>query len=197
LRHSRHDIRRFGEPKRRWADLPVRLTFFTSPKRAFGHLYTSFQGGVPVLSPSSRLRPNEAEVAAKVMDGEAIIINLANGMYYSMDQVGGLIWELIDEGRSVAEIASAISRSYDVPAARASADVERLATDLLEEKLVCVAEQDGQVRDVHKPEREPKLRYETPQLNKYRDMGDLLALDPPMPGLTDIPWQETSERPSR
>ena len=40
----------------------------------------------------THLVPNVAEVAAKVMDGEAILINLANGMYYSMDGAGGFLW---------------------------------------------------------------------------------------------------------
>ena len=57
----------------------------------------------------NRLRPNEAEVAAKVLDGEAIIINLSNGIYYSMDKVGGLIWEMIERGRSLQEIVESIA----------------------------------------------------------------------------------------
>jgi len=43
-----------------------------------------------MLKPESSLRPNEEEVASKVMDGEAILINLSNGIYYSMDKVGGV-----------------------------------------------------------------------------------------------------------
>ena len=35
-------------------------------------------------------RPREEEIASKVIDGEAIIINLANGVYYSMDKVGAM-----------------------------------------------------------------------------------------------------------
>ena len=34
------------------------------------------------------------------------------------------------------------------------------------------------------------LPYETPSLNIYRDMGDLLALDPPMQGMAETPWQK-------
>ena len=45
-----------------------------------------------MLSLQSCLRPNEEEVAAKVMDGEAILINLSSGIYYSMDKVGGVLW---------------------------------------------------------------------------------------------------------
>ena len=38
-----------------------------------------------------RMQPNKEEVAAKVMDGEAILINLSNGIYYSMDKVGAVV----------------------------------------------------------------------------------------------------------
>ena len=31
--------------------------------------------------------------------------------------------------------------------------------------------------------------YTPPVLEVYTDMSDLLALDPPMPGLADIPWR--------
>jgi hypothetical protein len=43
------------------------------------------------------------------------------------------------------------------------------------------------------PEQKDKLPYELPKLNIYRDMGDLLALDPPVPGLGDTPWKEPEE----
>ena len=37
---------------------------------------------------SARFRLVEPHVAAKVLDGEAILINLANGMYYSLAETG-------------------------------------------------------------------------------------------------------------
>lgn len=150
-----------------------------------------------MLTPNSRLRPNEAEVAAKVMDGEAIMINLSNGMYYSMDGVGGLVWDLIAERRSLDEIAAAIGRRYDVAPTRARADLDRLAGELLDEKLVFISEDEGPAGHQQASEQASKRSYEPPQLNKYSDMGDLLALDPPMPGLSDIPWQGPAEPAAR
>ena len=35
-----------------------------------------------------------------------------------------------------------------------------------------------------------EVSYTTPELVIYRDMGDLLALDPPLPGLDEIPWKD-------
>ena len=139
-----------------------------------------------MLNLSSRLQPNREEIAAKVMDGEAIIINLTTGVYYSMDKVGGLVWDLIEGGNSMEEIVEFILSRYDVGREQAKADVERLAAELMQEKLVL--ESNGEVTP---PERkiseQDKLPYEPPKLNIYHDMGDLLALDPPTPGLENLP----------
>jgi hypothetical protein len=133
-----------------------------------------------MLSPESRLRPNQEEVAAKVMDGEAILINLANGSYYSMDKVGGVIWEAIERQCSLAEIAAFIAARYDAPEERIRADLEHLAAELLKEKLVDLSTESAG-GPVPTDESQERLTYETPELNTYSDMKNLLALDPPPP----------------
>lgn len=142
-----------------------------------------------MLTSSARLRPNLAEVAAKVMDGEAIIINLTNGMYYSMDQVGGLLWTLIERGQNISEMVDAVVDAYDVDAERVRPDLERLLAELLEEQLV-VDTADFPPDNSPLPVPTTRLPYLPPELNKYSDMGDLLALDPPMPALQEFPWQQ-------
>ncbi len=149
-----------------------------------------------MLTLQSRLRPNEEEVAGKVMDGEAIIINLSNGIYYSMDKVGGLIWELIDGRYSLEEMVTALCARYDVSAEKAKSDVERLLGELVQENLVLVTE-DGAARGDNQVQQSEQIQaYESPKLNIYRDMGDLLALDPPTPGLENTPWKDPDEESS-
>jgi hypothetical protein len=135
---------------------------------------------------NSRLRPNDEECAGTVIDGEAVIMNLANGTYYSMDKVGALIWSLVDERRSLAEMAESVIAAYDVPSEKAHADVQRLAQELLAEKLVVLTDGDIPAPARPRPTSQPTLPYEEPRLNAYTDMADLLALDPPLPGLKDI-----------
>lgn len=139
-----------------------------------------------MLRTSTQLIPNEAEVAASVVDGEAIIINLSNGIYYSLDGTGGFIWELIAARRTVADIADAILEQYDVSAEQAAADLERLVSELISEKLVSAL--DGGMRDAPSspPGRQPRRHYTSPRLEIYRDLGDLMAMDPPMPPLSEI-----------
>jgi Coenzyme PQQ synthesis protein D (PqqD) len=150
-----------------------------------------------MLKVQTRLRPNSQEVAAKVMDGEAILINLSNGIYYSMDKVGGRIWELVEKGYSLEEMVTTIAKRYEVATEQAQSDVERLVAELLQENLVLEA--DGASPQETTPfdgseQREP---YEAPQLNIYRDMGALLALDPPMPGLEATPWKDSDKEPPK
>ena len=137
-----------------------------------------------------RVQPNKEEVAAKVMDGEAILINLSNGIYYSMDKVGAVVWELVERNFSPEEMVASIMSRYEVETEKAQADVERLLKELVDEKLILAA--DGAVGgDREQLEQvDTKEPYEPPQLNIYRDMGDLLALDPPTPGLEVTPWKD-------
>jgi hypothetical protein len=143
-----------------------------------------------MLNPHHCFQPREEEVAAKVIDDEAIIINLANGIYYSMDKVGGLIWEMIEGKHSLEEMVAATIARYDVSREQAQADVEQLVHELLQENLVIASEDGAAVLEKRQAEPQEKLPYEIPKLNIYRDMGDLLALDPPVPGLADTPWKD-------
>ncbi len=151
-----------------------------------------------MLTPHTRLAPNPVEVAAKILDGEAIMINLANGMYYSMDGVGVEAWVMIADGHGLAEVSSRLARRYGVSEERVAADVQRLAEELLEERIVRISDlapiqtsvDDDGVAGADTP-------YDMPRLNKYSDMAELLALDPPMLGLPDVPWPGASSSSSR
>ncbi len=143
------------------------------------------------------LQTRTEEVAAKVIDGEAIIINLANGVYYSMDKVGGLIWEAIERQSSMAAMIAEIVARYNVSTVQAEADFQRIAEELLQENLVTVSENNGSAPITTESCQQERLPYEAPTLNIYRDMGDLLALDPPTPGLQDITWKEPDDEPKK
>jgi len=61
-----------------------------------------------MLAADTRFRPNTAEVAAKVIDGEAIIMNLSNGLYFSLAESGAELWELLECGYSIEESAKVL-----------------------------------------------------------------------------------------
>jgi hypothetical protein len=137
--------------------------------------------------------PRQEEVASKVIDGEAIIINLANGVYYSMDRVGAFVWDLLQAGHTLEEVIAAVTRHYDVSREQAESNVRDLVQELVQENLVVSSENGAVALAERENEQREKVPYEIPKLNIYRDMGDLLALDPPVPGLGDTPWKEPEE----
>jgi hypothetical protein len=138
---------------------------------------------------SNRYQPNTARVAAKVMDGEAVIIDLVTGTYYSLANTGGRIWQLIEAALTMDEMAQQLAADYGIPHSRATGDIEALLAKLAAEHLIVpVTNAEGGARPILSP-RATDAEYVQPELQIYRDMQDLLALDPPMPGLQDIPWQ--------
>lgn len=144
------------------------------------------------LGQADRLALKEADVAAKVLDGEAIVMNLANGYYYSLTGTGAFVLERLAAGHSLAETADALTRRYAVSETAALADVVALATQLLDEGLVR-SRGDAPVEAVATPADRAEDAYESPELESFADMADLLALDPPMPGLARTPWQDPAD----
>ncbi len=129
---------------------------------------------------TSRFRINEKLVTSKMIDGEAIIINLANGMYYSLDKTGGVVWVLIGAGQSLGEIANVVSSRFSAPPEQVREDLALLVNDLVKQNLVLPAEGDAPIVQV-KLDPPTGDAYVQPVLNSYDDMGDVLALDPPLP----------------
>lgn len=146
-----------------------------------------------MLTLQRRFRLNDAEVTAQVLDGEAIIINLSTGVYYSLDKVGSVLWEMIVEGHNPQEIVAAIIARYQASPEQVQADVVQVVEELIRENLIVSTDTVPPPRVTEETLPQQKDPYESPKLNIYRDMGDLLALDPPMPSLTEIPWKEPTE----
>jgi hypothetical protein len=143
-----------------------------------------------VIDESNRFDSNSAEIASSLLDGELVLINLSTGIYYSMGNVGSLIWQLTDLGFSVAETVQTIAARYDAPADRVRAHVHTILAQMLEERIF-VAAAGERARGVYEPSASGAVpSYEPPVLHVYRDMGDLLALDAPMPDMRGIPWKK-------
>lgn len=138
-----------------------------------------------MIDSSQRYRPLGDNLASTIIDGDAVLVNLATGVYYSLDGTAGAVWQMIEKGHSLGEIGDRLAARYETTAAQALADVEKLMTKLLAEKLIAVT---GTVAPaLAEPAVEQRLPYRPPALDVYTDMSDLLALDPPMPGLPEFP----------
>ena len=120
---------------------------------------------------------------AKVIDGEAIVINVVTGRYYSLEGSGALAWTWLAAGATLDEAAAALARHFAVDPAQARADLAPLADELVaDELLVCGADVPAGAPDsalgagdgIRGP-------YAPPKVVRFTDMEDLLAFDPPLP----------------
>ena len=70
------------------------------------------------------------------VEGEAVILNLADGVYYGLDPVGARVWEMLDRPRSVGELRDAVVAEWEVDAATAERDLLDLLDELSARGLV-------------------------------------------------------------
>ena len=80
-----------------------------------------------------------AQVMARQVGEETIILDLASGIYFGLDAVGARIWQLMAEGRTLADICAAMLVEYEVPAEEIERDVINLADTLSSRRLIDVA----------------------------------------------------------
>ncbi len=72
---------------------------------------------------------------------EVAILDLNAGVYYGLDAVGALVWDLIQKPRTVAEVRDAVVSEYDVESDRAGRDLLALLQDLADEGLIEVRDE--------------------------------------------------------
>ena len=91
--------------------------------------------GEPRLDAATRVVAARDQVSAE-MDGEAVILSLADGVYYGLNPVGASVWTLLEQPRTVGELRDAVVAEYDVDAATAEADLRALLGELAARGLV-------------------------------------------------------------
>lgn len=80
-----------------------------------------------------------AQVMARTVGDETVILDLASGTYFGLDPVGARIWQLMGDDRSLAEICATMLEEYEVEREQLETDVLRLTGELLERGLVIPA----------------------------------------------------------
>jgi len=83
--------------------------------------------------------PKHSEaVIYRVVDGEAILLNLDNGYYYSLNPLGSEVWAMCDGTHPLRSIVEQMCAEYDVAWDQAQRHVLELIHDLQREGLVTI-----------------------------------------------------------
>lgn len=70
------------------------------------------------------------------IDETLVLLNPLTGHYYTLNEVGARIWELLDGTRTQDEIVNVLSAEYEAADAEIRADVDDLLADLRDEELI-------------------------------------------------------------
>ena len=77
-----------------------------------------------------------AQVMARQVGGETVILDLGSGTYFGLDPVGARAWQLIGEGKTLAEVCDTLFDEYDVARDTLERDILDLVEKLQAQNLI-------------------------------------------------------------
>jgi hypothetical protein len=126
-------------------------------------------------------RVASAEIVSDVIDGETVLVDLANGSYYTANATGGVIWSLVVRGLSGDQAVAELARRFLGDEAAIRSGCAAFIARLCAEGLLLPAANGEQVHSsgaMADPPLPAGAPVAEPKLTKYTDMEDLLSLDP-------------------
>jgi hypothetical protein len=148
---------------------------------------------------NQRFRVNTPTVTHETIDGEAVIINLDSGNYYSLVEAGSFIWGLIEKGASASEVQNVLLQTYQGDAADVDRGVQELLAQLQQEDLIVPVDgtaTEGPDQVTPSTNGHEKPAFNPPMLHKYSDMQELLLLDP-IHDVDDAGWPKPNPDPPK
>jgi hypothetical protein len=87
------------------------------------------------MGPDSRPLRRQDVLAQKAGD-TLVLLTPDTGEYYTLNEVGARIWELVDGTVTVAEIAGVLAEEYEAPIEQIQADTLELLAELAAETFI-------------------------------------------------------------
>ena len=73
------------------------------------------------------------------MNGSAVMMDIMTGKYYNLGEVGGRIWELLEEPMTLGALVQKLTAEYDVSADRCRSDMLPFLNTLVKRGLLIAA----------------------------------------------------------
>jgi hypothetical protein len=80
-----------------------------------------------------------AEALVATLSDGAVLLNLQTKRYYSLNETGTRIWEMVQQTADEESIVAALLREYEVEEQMARAEVRRILDELIEAQLIVPA----------------------------------------------------------
>ncbi len=76
------------------------------------------------------------DLLSSEMDGETVMLDMVSGYYFSMDSVGGRIWQLLENTQTVAQLCETLQQEYEVDAETCAREVVEFLQELSKHQLI-------------------------------------------------------------
>jgi hypothetical protein len=151
---------------------------------------------------------NSPAVIAESIDGEVIVMNLPQGIYYSLTGSAALAWSPLVNGASVADVVNEIAWQHGADPALVARDCAVFVQSLLAESIVRVAPGDAAPGALAFPPTAagaPRAAvadgvgssdYKPFGFERFDDMRAMLVIDP-VHEVGDFGWPQASDRKDR
>lgn len=133
-------------------------------------------------------RVNTPAVVAEIIDGEAVIMNLKSGNYFSTENIGSVVWQWIEDGLTFRQMLDLMNKRFAAERERIEPALTLFMSDLLSHELV--REEAAEDTRIAAPARDPLVNlsgFSAPVLNVYADVKDLLLIDP-IHDVSEVGW---------
>ena len=85
---------------------------------------------------TNTLSPGKHVVATDFDGGEGILVDLNTKKYYQLNETAMIVWKGLENGKTMGEIATDITSSYEVQLDKARVSVERIVDNFQTYKLL-------------------------------------------------------------
>jgi hypothetical protein len=82
------------------------------------------------------MRLRSADLSARTIGDETIVLSLATSRYFTIGGVGSRVFELLAEDRSLDDLVTTITDEYEIDAETACSDIEAFLARLRDARLL-------------------------------------------------------------
>ena len=135
-------------------------------------------------------RSNAPRFVDETIDGEALVMDMVKGSYYSCVGSSAFAWIALAGGVPTSELVAMLVERYGVAEVDAARDVLAFVTNLLAEEMLVEATQPVDAPPTCVPTSTalvPQAAYSALVIERFNDLADLILLDP-VHDVTEAGW---------
>ena len=91
-----------------------------------------------VYEVGASVRPKQ-DVIARTVGDETILLDLQSGTYFTLNRVGSVIWQALQDGPSIDELTADVVAGFEIDEATARADVAEFLDEMAAQGLLATA----------------------------------------------------------